>query len=326
MLTPTATPSSKPRASGNYEVHEWGVVRALGGVAGLDAASVGAIAPPRRFIYPMEKPVLYFHTDAPMQLDRVRVTTPKSSIIEAWPLGSGVGTESIAWRGVSITPGACETRPLPTTTDAPCDSLPSGVECETPGLDVVRAPGAACVETGKFRDRFLFYRALSTTFVPPLVFGPVGANGEVKVTNIGATPIPGLLVRVVPGGGRASSVVTLPPAPGASITVGLAGIEGREGQSEDEQRGAAGGPGPSALRTTMRDLGLDADEVDAFLGAWSRTMFDVADVAEEKSVTRATASFVYFLPTTMIDAMAKLELDPPPRAIKRAFAVWQALE
>lgn len=107
--------------------------------------------------------------------------------------------------------------------------------------------------------------------------------------------------------------------------MGLTGVSTEEGERlEDEQSG--GGPGAAAIGQTLRDLGLDADEADAFMRAWAPAFFSGSYPAEEKVIDlEPTPSFVYFLPTPTIDAMSKLELDPPPRAVKRAFAVWAVL-
>lgn len=325
---PSTSRPTKPTVA-NYEVHEWGLLRAqVGDLAkrDVDAVTLGAVPPPVRHNYPMEKPVLYFHTDAALRLARATVTTPDSEIIEAWPIPTSKSRGSITWTDVAILPGGeCAPTALPGARDLPCADLPAWVECESNRLDVVRTASAACVEAGSFRDRFLFYRALSTKFVPPLRFDAVGSSGDVKVTNIGSTPLPGLLVRLVPRDGSVDSVVAVPPAPSASITVGLTGVASEAGERIEEDQ-PDGGPGAAAIRQTLRDLGLDADEAGAFMRAWSPAFFSGTYPSEEKSIDlEPTPSFVYFLPAATIDAMSKLELDPPPRAVKRAFAVWAVL-
>ncbi len=327
--TSTGEPTSRPKpSSASYEVHEWGLIRAQVGdldKSGVDAVTLGAVPPPVRHNYPMEKPVLYFHTDAPLHLARATVTTPDSEIIEAWPIPQARSPGSVTWTDIDVAPGECAPTALPGAGDLPCAGLPGWIACESNHLDVVRAASAGCVATGSFRDRFLFYRALSTKFIPPLRFDAIGSKGDVKVTNIGSSPLPGLLVRIVPRDSKVDSVVAVPPAPSASITVGLTGVSTEEGERlEDEQSG--GGPGAAAIGQTLRDLGLDADEADAFMRAWAPAFFSGSYPAEEKVIDlEPTPSFVYFLPTPTIDAMSKLELDPPPRAVKRAFAVWAVL-
>ena len=39
----------------------------------------------------------------------------------------------------------------------------------------------------------------------------------------------------------------------------------------------------------------------------------------------ARESFVYFLPEAMCDRVARLDFDPAPRVVKRAFAVWSGV-
>jgi hypothetical protein len=320
------TPSGDPRAAGAYEVHEWGVVRAM---EGHDELTAGAVAPELVRPMVMEKPVLYFHAAAPLHLSSVSATTRAGTVLESWPLGAlGADHRRVQWSDLTITPGgACEGSPLPSEGDAPCSDLRRGLVCESPGLAVVRAEGAACVKSGDFQNRFLFYRASAEKLTPPLVFSPPNAAGEVNVKNVGKSKIPGLLVRVMPRNRASTTVVAVPPEPGQSITVGVHGVEGQEQPPApiEDMTDPGAGPGPSALRMGLVDLGLEKDEADAFLRAWSQTFFARAPVAEEKSIEPPVPeSFIYFLPAQDVEGLATLEMDPPPRAVKRAFAVWTA--
>lgn len=165
--TSTGEPTSRPKpSSASYEVHEWGLIRAQVGdldKSGVDAVTLGAVPPPVRHNYPMEKPAS-ISTPTRRSTSRARtVTTPDSEIIEAWPIPQARSPGSVTWTDIDVAPVSahrprCLARAIP-----PCAGLPGWIACESNHLDVVRAASAGCVATGLFRIRSLFYRALSTS-------------------------------------------------------------------------------------------------------------------------------------------------------------------
>lgn len=335
--------------AGAYDVHEWGLMRALPG----DVLSAGAIAPPRR-IEPMtvDKPVLYFHADAPLTLSTVNVDASGGAIAEVWPEPPRTGEAwHVTWRDVALDPtGACAPSALPLLTDPTCTSLPAGELCEVASLGVVRVPGVACVRTAGVVDSLLFYRARTSSFTPPLRFERSPAvYEEVSVTNEGTLPIPGWLVRLSDTYGSVRALAVRPPGPGETLVVGAdfaraadTGLVDDEAVADMPVAPGSPEPGRIAVRASMIEIGLTDGEADAFLRAWDRMLFGVEPTAADRTVLdvltaddmRTTdedgelapaESFVYFLPEASVDGVARLTFDPPPRTVYRAMAIWSPL-
>jgi hypothetical protein len=308
--TSTTTTASSSTTPADYEVHEWGLVRAEPG----DVLRAGAIAPPVS-TQPMVvlKPVLYFHAPSPLTLDSVVVrAAPGASLTEVWPLAPFDTT--VRWENVVLDPnGACEPSALPTATDPPCATLTPGDLCEASSLAVARTSDGACVTVGASVDRFLFYRARVTRLTPPLMFERTSVPDQVRITHGGTLPIPGRVVRIRSSSGVVQALAVDPPTPGASIEIGA---------SFEESGGVAAGR--VGLRSSMLAIGLTEPEADAFFAAWDEALFG-APVALDLSMTAPVESFVYLLPEPTADEIATVELDPPPRTVHRAMAVWSVL-
>lgn len=310
-----------------YDVHEWGLVRAAEG----DVLDIGAIGPPLRAMpLAVDKPVLYFHPEAALHLRSVVVRASGGEIVEAWPLPER-SRERIVWRDVAIDPsGACEPSPLPMASDPACAGVP-GV-CETPSLATVRAPGSACVRVAGATDSFLFYRARSRAYTPPLRFARRGTRGEVDIVNDGDEAIPGWLVRMQNVGGLVSALAVRPPAPRRTITIG-SDFAATDEAVTDHPVPVATNPnaGSRAVRDSLREIGMTDGEIDAFMRAWEPALFGAGGV-DRGTIDVLTDgrfapedSFLYFLPASGCDRIAHLELDPPPRSVRRAIAVWTSL-
>ena len=357
--TEPASTSGSSAAAADYEVHEWGLLRAQA-VGGSDVLRVGAIAPPRPVeVMAVDKPVLYFHTREERTLASVSVRAPGGAILETWPYVVGHDTglgyaDGATWRDVALAPsGACEPSPLPGPTTPPCLLLGTSSFCESAGLAIVRTDDAACVRTAGMTERFLFYRAQSSTFTPPLRFSRTQVYEDVSVTNDGEAPIPGVIVRIWSSGSTTRTLVVDPPAPHATVIIGHDFF----GASADDQpadmpvptdrRGAMDeslpepgvtGPGRDGIRRTLSELGLSASETDAFMSAWDGTLFG-GGAAHAGSVADGTTvdvlsvdgdpapreSLLYFLPESAADGVATLTFDPPPRTVRRALAIWTAI-
>lgn len=351
----SSEPASVPVGAPSFEVHEWGLLRGELG----DRLTVGAVAP--RFVTePLEvdKPVLYVHAAQPFTLTRLDVDAHDGSIVEEWPPVPRTNLASqLAFRDVRVTvDGACATSPLPTTADAACRSLPSGDVCEVASLATVRTADAACMHVGDTTERFLFYRARTGAFTPPLRITRLpGQPGTVQITHVGTEAIPGTIVALRSDPYGVATAVLAAPPPGGSLFV-------RDGAvvATPTARGAAGPlsdgrrnphqeqAGRDAMRATLASLGLTANEVDAFSRAWDDALFGlpVADVdglavdmpveddrravdvlTADESVAgrlRPTDSFLYFLPPGACEDVAALTIEPRPRAVRRALAVWVA--
>ncbi|MBN8613016.1 MAG: hypothetical protein J0L92_20660 [Deltaproteobacteria bacterium] len=354
----SATSGTEAMPPADYEVHEWGLLRAQRD-GSADVLRAGAIAPARPVeVMAVDKPVLYFHSSQPRTLRLVSAAVEGGTILESWPFVEAharSGGAEIAWTDVRLgSPAECEPSPLPTQGTLPC-SLLAGAYCESIGLATVRTTEAACVTTGGVTDRFLFYRAQSHTFTPPLRFARAEIHEDVRVTNDGDHPIPGVIVRIWSDGTRTRTLVAGPPAPHESVVIGHAFDEAVAGAgadrpvavdrlSMDESLPAPSvtGPGRDGIRRTMREIGLTDAEADAFFAAWDATLFGGAN-ADAGAVTNSPAdvltddsrggdgerapreSLLYFLPEPSTDRVATLRFDPPPRAVHRALAIWTAI-
>lgn len=318
--TPTARPSDPRPAGAPYEVHEWGLVRQDVG----DVLNTGAIAPPSYEPMIMDKPVLYFHAPSPMEIRRVSVHAPNGTILETWPAAKG-GDGDVSWMNVDLgTPSDCLVSPLPKRGDPACALLPPDAECESTQLAIVRTEDAVCVRSGETTDRFLFYRARTDLFAPPLKLSRSEDAVNVTIENEGALPIPGMIVRIRNRDGVVHSTVAVPPAPRAKVVMGLdAVVDQADDKSVDRRAAPASGAGPDAVRMTMAELGMSPPEIKAFMDAWSEALFMPNGFDGLRSPSDA---ILYFLPPQTIDTIAKLEFDPAPRAVKRAFAVWSAVD
>ncbi len=365
--TPTAEAPTTSTTSGteaeiaDYEVHEWGLLRSMRD-GSTEVLRAGAVAPARPIeIMAVDKPVLYFHARDPLTIRDVSVHVDGGTIVESWPFveaRAANGNADIAWHDVSL--GAlegCESSPLPTATVLPC-SLLGGAFCESAGLAVVRTDDAQCVRTNGSVERFLFYRAQSHTFTPPLRFAREQAFEDVRVTNDGDHPIPGVIVRIWSDGTRTRTLIADPPPPHESIVIGHAFEDGTPADVDEDddrpfdRRGAmdesmpapiVSGPGRDGLRRTLRELGLTTSEVGAFMRAWDTTLFSNSgahagattdgiavtdmpvDVLSVDGDPAPRESFLYFLPEPATDGVATLQFSPAPRTVRRALAIWTAL-
>lgn len=327
--------SSTPPAS--YSVHEWGLLRAVGTTDALDASAV----PQPRPALPLtvDKPVLYFHATDDVQLARVRVRAVGGTIREHWPLTApGSSLTEVEWREIelraarSVGPGQCDSRSFPSLSDPPCNGLPAGEFCESAQLGPLRAEGATCAGPDA---PFLFYRSRTETFTPPLrlVLAP---SGEVTATLTGPDPLPGQIVRLERTGDSVRAIAVQPPAPGHSVSIGAQAVavdrESADSPAPPRPRSQVEA-GRRAIRTTMTEIGLEENEVAAFLRAWDGALFglegmmvDTLTTDETDRVPGTVHSVLYFLPPSAASQVAELTFEPAPRAIHRALAVWVRLE
>jgi len=353
---PAPAPPTPAGGTAPYEVHEWGLLRAGAG----DVLDVGAVAPPGLDIEPMavDKPVLYFHARGPLRLEHVRVEAVGGAIREHWPLTAGASFPmSIDWSGFTLddTQGAGGARcsgAFPSASAPPCSHLMPGEECESARLGMLISTSASCLESGGARLPFLFYRSRTSTFTPPVHVRTL-PSGEIQVTNTGDAPIPGWVVRMRRGDGRARTIAVQAPAAHATVTIGsefasAAVPVAYTPPSHDEavdhpMLPGSEEPGRAAVRITLDQIGLDGGEADAFLRAWDGALFGdggvvlidlpprtaasdrrgAIDVLTDESQRATTDSILYFLPPSACDAVTRLSFTPTPTRVLRALAIWQ---
>lgn len=315
-----------------YDVHEWGLVRADQG----DTVRIGAVAPPLPpEVLIMDKPVLYFHADAPMTLDRVSVSAPGGQVIETWPLAQPGPTEHTrGWAGVSIDPlSACKSSPLPRKGEPPCSKLRADDECESLGLAAVRTVDSSCVRVGDKVETFLFYRVETSSLTPPLRFASQN-DGGVLVSNDGDEPIPGLLIRIETAFDQTRTLSVRPPPPHGTAVVGREFPAAKMDPTAEENDLPPGAPRPRLvtgparddLRSTLQGFGLTESEVKSFMKAWDETLFGSPSSGRGGlRPIKAGTTFLYFLPESTLERAAKVTFEPPPRTFRRAFAVWTHL-
>lgn len=329
--TASATVTSSASAVPGYDVHEWGLVRADQG----DTVRVGAVAPPLPpEILIMDKPVLYFHADAPMTLGRVSVFAPGGHVIETWPLAQpGPDEHTRGWADVSIDPlSACKSSPLPRKGEPPCSKLRPDDDCESLGLAAVRTVDSSCVRVGDKVETFLFYRVETSALTPPLRFASQ-KDGGVLVSNDGDEPIPGQLIRIETAFDKTRTLSIRPPSPHGTVVVGREFPEAKSGPAAENELPPGAprprvvtGPARDDLRSTLQGFGLTESEVKSFMKAWDETLFGspISGRGGLRPIKPGT-TFLYFLPESTLERAAKVTFEPPPRTFRRAFAVWTHL-
>jgi hypothetical protein len=335
-IAPTATPSASV-ATPAYEVHEWGLVR------GTADDRVMVSGPHVEPIMVVTKPVLYFHRssdDGALEVD-VEARIPSGRIVESWPMMGPVTGATVSWSDVLVQGGSCHGSRYPGLGEEPCRSLGDG--CEASTLASVETTDASCLYWPRPPDddgptqawNHLFYRGeITGTPSLPLRAEPA-ADGTVRLTTTGHSPIPGRVIRIRRGNGTPGAVEALeiatPPAPGASVVVPAPTRPLSEGGD--------------ALGASLAEAGLTSDEVAAFRRAWDDALFgDAATFGGTRSVTTASAvttesaittvttappaarvpttSLLYVLPIADADAIAVLTFSPPPTVVRRAIVVW----
>lgn len=302
--------------AGSYEVHEWGLMRGGPG----DVLEVGTFAPALQ-IEPVavEKPVLYFHGTgtAPIELSVASVEAVDGVVREHWPLAAPrvgeVEPTRISWAPLTLRPERCALL-APADRASACGALPLDEVCESLMLARTVTDDAWCVETASGPSPLLFYRSTSRGVVAPLA-ATIVDGGELEVRNVSDAAIPGMIVRFIESSAGLTIVAAAPPAPGASVRIGV--IDGGEAAGRD------------AITVTMRELGMTDPEIAAFLGSWENELFGapgevvVEEIPEERTMLRNT--LLYFLPASMTERVSRLTFSPAPSATRRALAVWTGI-
>ena len=193
FTAPASTRTSEPNT---LTVHEWGTFTSIAGADGTAVEWLPQAGPTdlpcfverNRFngkvnlsgTVRMETPVLYFYAARETTVN-VNVRFRQGVITEWFPPaaiapGNGPvlpGSESaIGWRNVKVSPGVAEDYP---------------VEQGASHYYAARRTGAAPLQSGSAKEKFLFYRGVGQ-FAPPIA-ATVDVDGKVAVRNPRGQPI-----------------------------------------------------------------------------------------------------------------------------------------
>ncbi len=303
---PPVTPAPASNERSAVEVHEWGLIDVAGGAAELSA---GPGRPPRPM--QMRKPVLYLHLrDAESARVSVTARVPGGSILEHWPAGQ-ISDGAIAWPSVGVRRGVCGARDRRWAAQ-PCGSTDG--YCETSELPGYVTDDHDCLDVGGAEASLLFYRASVRPDALPL---EVAVDGDLRVTaRRSMAGAPGSLVRVTRVDGTLRVARAPLPDAGETRTVSI-GEEALNAPAERE-----------AMARDLAALGMTPAEARAFVDAWSAALFEgVASRGPSREARRARVPtgpndvLLYWMPEDAVAALASLDVQPPPLALRRAFMV-----
>lgn len=316
-------PVVAPTVSPSYDVHEWGLIR----IEANDVWNVGAVGHTVRPV-PMvaRKPVLYFHTssDAPVHLDSVEVTAVDGSVREHWPLTAAATSQpaTITWSNLELANGTCSPMALPTLALAPCNTLDANEECETVDLAAVRVNGVACIRAERAEDSMLFYRSTNSSYEPSIAFERVD-GAALTVRNTGTHALPGCVFWLRESAAGVRTTEATAPAAGQAVSLSATPYD------TDHAAGR--------IRDTLVEMGLNEEEANAFLRAWSQSLFGTRANPEYRREIQGSrglriappptysSSVLYFLPAPDIERVSRLSFSPAPSRVVRVMAIWAQL-
>jgi hypothetical protein len=242
----------------------------------------------------METPVLYFYSPRETSVS-VHVSLAKGLITEWYPRAISVSPVNenkvvtlydprvqggIHWDLVHIQPGTAD--------DFPSDRSQNHYYA---ARHTSSSPLTVETTAGPQRERFLFYRGVST-FSPPLM-ATVSGDGTVLLQNQGSEDLPSVVL-FERRGSRLAYRILGPLSDQASLTV----------------PSSLDGSFPalfSDLEGILVSQGLYPDEAHAMLETWKDSWF------EEGS------RVIYLLPRSFVDSVLPLQISPSPAAILRVF-------
>jgi hypothetical protein len=234
----------------------------------------------------METPVLYFYSPHKKTVN-VKVSFPQGLMTEWYPAAKvapktlidaqkmAAGTGTIEWNDVQVTPAAQE--------DFPTENASSHYYA-------ARKTGAAPLEAGGQREKFLFYRGIAG-FDPP-VSVQSSADGRITIGNLGNESIPGVVLFDNHAGKIRYRVYRDLQN---SIVLGLPELTGSVEDLGQELEGL------------LQSQGMYPREAKAMVETWKDTWFE-----------RGTRVF-YIVPPRTLNRLLPLEVSPSPVNVSRAF-------
>jgi hypothetical protein len=241
----------------------------------------------------METPVIYFYSPHEARVS-VRVSFAKGLITEWYPHPDGVAPNtslaldtlygphddgSITWNSVTVSPAV--------PANFPRESAASHYYA---ARETSATPLSVNGPSGDQREKFLFYRGVSTTSLPLTV--KVLASGAIRLTNRTGRPIPALVLFERRDDKLGYRIVT---SPQDRLILEAPSVTG----TFDSLRGD--------LEDLLVNQGLFRDEARAMIETWRDTWF------EEGS------RLFYIVPTPYVDSILPLSIKPAPAQVVRAF-------
>jgi len=299
--------------SNSLTIHEWGTFTSVAGADGAPADwyALGCKSNLPKFVNDygyrgfkstlrgtvrMETPVLYFYSSQELDAN-VRVSFPYGQITEWYPNGDHrdsvkAGVDSAEQRlnsyaSFSSLTGGIEWRNIRVKPN----SSPSFPKENSPNrYYAARETDSAPLTVGDQHEKFLFYRGVGSFPIP--LSARVAEGGRIVIQNHGRGPVPKVILFENHGGrigyrdvGSLLSATTLdsPPLDGTLPEL------------------------LSDLEANLVRQGLFPKEAHAMVETWRDSWF------EEGS------RLIYFLPTSAVDAILPLDIDPSPSSRARVF-------
>jgi hypothetical protein len=326
-------------ANTNFVVHEWGTFTSVQGADGkplLWHSSLTSELP--GFVYDwknpgrnrgalfygkgdlitlqrMETPVIYFHTDQPMNVD-VNVAFPKGYLTEwypqatqigpTFPLDTNVATDGIlresraVWQNLEILPAS-----MNPSARLPQDSSGSHYfAARETGASLVRTHSASpAASTGEI-EKFLFYRGAGSFKTPLRV--TVDANNMLVVENTGPQPLRHLFAVEIHNGYGAFTEMDELASSNSVVWLNANYV------SSDSWARYPIAIFPNMISDRMQAAlaseGLFPDEAKAMVNTWKDSWF-----------TEDGVRILYILPRAWTDEILPMKLNPEPQELTRTM-------
>jgi hypothetical protein len=303
---------TRPTDDTGLTVHEWGTFTSIAGDDGMAVNWMPLDGPTDLpcFVYRfehgakanlagtvrMETPVMYFYGPGAMAAD-VRVDFPNGFITEWYPKASRVST----YLGSGIPPRGPDVRQPrgnePDSIEWPQVTLEPHLESpafpfeSTPShYYAARSTDATPLLVGHEKEKFLFYRGVGR-FQPPVAV-EVSAADQIAVKNLGRDLIPAAILFENHHG---------------KISYRAHGPIDRRTTLEAPEAAANTGALTTEIEQILVSQGLFPQEAKAMVATWGDSWFE-----------EGTRLF-YFLPTSAVDVILPLEIQPGPAQVARVF-------
>ncbi|MGA3039507.1 MAG: hypothetical protein ABSF54_01815 [Bryobacteraceae bacterium] len=293
-------------------VHEWGTFTSVAGEDGsaIEWDALGCKSDLPKFVVDygyrgfkwtlqgtvrMETPVMYFYSAHALDA-HVKVAFPQGLITEWYPQADYQVHQG--GRSMSVLPA--DTRGVVTSLGGTIEWKNIQVQPGTaPALPVENGPSryyaarqtdAAPIAVGAQHEKFLFYRGVGRFPVP--LAARVADDGKIVVENRGGQTVPSVILFENRGGRigyRAAGAI------GETITLNTPPLDASLPQLRQD------------LETALTSQGLYAAEAHAMVETWRDSWF------EEGS------RLIYIVPSSTVDAILPLQIDPVPQQTVRVF-------